>query len=76
MQGDTPGSLVALAATGDEVAFERIVAAYHDDMARVCFVICHDVESGVVRVIRDDAGHDIAGHSAKDVAFAPDGGCG
>jgi RNA polymerase sigma factor (sigma-70 family) len=36
-------SLVAQAATGDEVAFARIVAAYHDDMARVCFVVCHDI---------------------------------
>jgi RNA polymerase sigma factor (sigma-70 family) len=36
-------SLVEQAATGDEVAFARIVAAYHDDMARVCFVVCHDI---------------------------------
>jgi len=32
------------AARGDEVAFARIVAAHHDDMARVCFVISGDVE--------------------------------
>jgi RNA polymerase sigma-70 factor (ECF subfamily) len=43
MEGDLSGSLVARAATGDEVAFARIVAAYHDDMARVCFVVCRDV---------------------------------
>jgi RNA polymerase sigma factor (sigma-70 family) len=43
LSGELLGSLVAQAATGDEVAFERIVAAYHDDMARVCFVICRDV---------------------------------
>ena len=35
---------VALAAVGDEVAFARIVQAYHDDMTRVCFVICGDVD--------------------------------
>jgi len=35
---------VALAAAGDEVAFARIVRAYHDDMTRVCFVICGDVD--------------------------------
>jgi RNA polymerase sigma-70 factor (ECF subfamily) len=35
---------VARAATGDEVAFARIVAAHHDDMARVAFVVCGDVE--------------------------------
>lgn len=37
-------SMVASAATGDEVAFARIVAAHHDDMARVAFVVCGDVE--------------------------------
>ena len=35
---------VARAAVGDEVAFARIVAAHHDDMARVAFVVCGDVE--------------------------------
>ena len=35
---------VARAASGDEVAFARIVAAHHDDMARVAFVVCGDVE--------------------------------
>jgi RNA polymerase sigma-70 factor (ECF subfamily) len=34
--------VVAEAAAGDAVAFARIVAAHHDDMARVCFVICGD----------------------------------
>jgi RNA polymerase sigma factor (sigma-70 family) len=37
-------SLVARAASGDEVAFARIVAAHHDDMARVAFVVCRDVQ--------------------------------
>ena len=37
-------SAVANAAHGDEVAFARIVAAHHDDMARVAFVVCGDVE--------------------------------
>lgn len=36
--------IVAQAAAGDAVAFARIVAAHHDDMARVCFVICGDEE--------------------------------
>ncbi len=27
---------------GDAVAFARIVAAHHDPMARLCFVICGD----------------------------------
>jgi RNA polymerase sigma factor (sigma-70 family) len=43
MDPDTLRSIVASAATGDEVAFARIVAAHHDDMARVAFVVCGDV---------------------------------
>ena len=35
--------MVARAAIGDEVAFARIVAAHHDDMVRVSFVVCGDV---------------------------------
>ncbi len=33
-------SVVADAAAGDATALARIVAAHHDDMARICFVIC------------------------------------
>jgi RNA polymerase sigma-70 factor (ECF subfamily) len=40
----TPHGLTALtvaqAAAGDAAAFADIVAEHHDDMARVCFVIC------------------------------------
>jgi RNA polymerase sigma-70 factor (ECF subfamily) len=35
---------VALAIAGDEAAFARIIRAYHDDMTRVCFVICGDLD--------------------------------
>lgn len=35
--------VVATAAQGDEVAFARIVDAYHDDMRRVCAFITHDM---------------------------------
>jgi RNA polymerase sigma-70 factor (ECF subfamily) len=35
---------VASAAAGDDLAFERIVAAHHEDMRRVCVVMCHDDE--------------------------------
>ena len=42
LQRELDPAQVASAATGDEVAFARIVAAYHDDMARICFVICRD----------------------------------
>ncbi|MEZ4596153.1 MAG: sigma factor [Chloroflexota bacterium] len=44
IEGDIGGLVVAQAATGDEVAFARIVAAHHDDMARVAFVVCHDAQ--------------------------------
>ena len=35
-------STVALAGTGDEAAFARLVATYHADMARVAFAACGD----------------------------------
>jgi RNA polymerase sigma-70 factor (ECF subfamily) len=41
---DTLRAAVARAAGGDDVAFARIVAAHHDDMTRVAFVVCGDVE--------------------------------
>ena len=44
MDDETFRTSVARAASGDEVAFARIVAAHHDDMARVAFVVCGDVE--------------------------------
>jgi len=37
-------ALIARAAAGDEAAFARIVQAHHDDMIRVCFVICGDLD--------------------------------
>ncbi len=41
---DAVGDLVGEAAAGDEAAFTRIVAAHHDDMVRVCFVVCGDAD--------------------------------
>jgi RNA polymerase sigma-70 factor (ECF subfamily) len=37
-------SVVDLAAAGDEVAFARLVAAYHADLVRVAYVTCGDAE--------------------------------
>jgi len=37
-----PASTVADAAAGDADALARIVGAHHDDMARICYVICGD----------------------------------
>ena len=41
---DTDGALVHLAAAGDEAAFTRIVAAYHEDMLRVSYIVCGDAD--------------------------------
>lgn len=43
VDGDLAG-VVARAAGGDEAAFARIIQAHHDDMTRVCFVICGDLD--------------------------------
>jgi RNA polymerase sigma-70 factor (ECF subfamily) len=40
--GATPASIVEAAATGDTMAFARIVRDHHDDMVRVCQVLCGD----------------------------------
>jgi RNA polymerase sigma-70 factor (ECF subfamily) len=37
-------SMVERAIAGDEVAFARIVAAHHDDMARIAFFVCGDLD--------------------------------
>jgi RNA polymerase sigma factor (sigma-70 family) len=42
LQPIIPAATVVEAAAGDTVALARIVAAYHDDMARLCYVICGD----------------------------------
>lgn len=44
MDGDALRAMVARAAGGDEIAFARIVAAHHDDMARVAYVMCGEVD--------------------------------
>ena len=36
--------IVALAAAGDEVAFAQLVRLHQADMARVCFVICGELD--------------------------------
>ena len=40
--GGIAAATVAEAAAGDVDALARIVGAHHDDMARVCYVICGD----------------------------------
>jgi len=41
---DSLAGAVAQATAGDQAAFTRIVRAHHDDMTRVCFVICGDLD--------------------------------
>jgi RNA polymerase sigma factor (sigma-70 family) len=41
---ETQRSMVELAIAGDEVAFARIVAAHHNDMARIAFFVCGDLD--------------------------------
>jgi len=41
---DSLAGAVVLAIAGDETAFARIIRAHHDDMTRVCFVICGDLD--------------------------------
>jgi hypothetical protein len=41
---ESPAMAVARAAAGDESAFARIIQAHRDDMTRVCFVICGDLD--------------------------------
>jgi RNA polymerase sigma-70 factor (ECF subfamily) len=43
-EGVIAAATVAEAMAGDTLAFARIVRAHHDDMARLCFVICGDRE--------------------------------
>ncbi|MEP6638806.1 MAG: RNA polymerase sigma factor [Chloroflexota bacterium] len=37
-------SILERAIAGDEVAFARIVAAHHEDMARIAFFVCGDLD--------------------------------
>jgi RNA polymerase sigma-70 factor (ECF subfamily) len=52
------GDVIASAAAGDEIAFQRIIAEHHDDMRRVC-----------TYVTRDDALADEAVHAAWAIAW-------
>ena len=44
IERDALKDVVGRAATGDVAAFAKIVAAHHDDMARVAFLITRDVD--------------------------------
>ena len=44
VEAEPAWSAVVQAVAGDEVAFARIVAAHHDDMARIAYVVCGDLD--------------------------------
>lgn len=44
VETETQTSLVERAIAGDEVAFARIVAANHGDMARIAYFVCGDLD--------------------------------
>ena len=62
--GRIPAQTVADAAAGDSLAFARIVRAHHDDMARVCQVICDDPDSPRMRRERGRSSGGSSGHCA------------
>jgi RNA polymerase sigma factor (sigma-70 family) len=41
---EPPETVIERAIAGDEVAFARIVAAHHSDMARIAFFVCGDLD--------------------------------
>jgi RNA polymerase sigma-70 factor, ECF subfamily len=43
-EAEPQSSTVERAIEGDEVAFARIVAAHHDDMARIAYFVCGDID--------------------------------
>lgn len=43
-EAEIQGSIVEQAIAGDEVAFARIVAAHHGDMARIAYFVCGDFD--------------------------------
>jgi RNA polymerase sigma-70 factor (ECF subfamily) len=43
-EAETQRWIVEHAIAGDEVAFARIVATHHDDMARIAYLICGDLD--------------------------------
>lgn len=43
-EAETQRSMVEHAIAGDEVAFARIVAVHHHDMARIAYFVCGDLD--------------------------------
>jgi RNA polymerase sigma-70 factor (ECF subfamily) len=43
-EAEAPAAILERAAAGDEIAFARIVAPYHGDVARIAYVVCGDLD--------------------------------
>lgn len=46
IQGEIVGAVIERAVAGDEIAFARIVAIHHEDMARVAYFVSGDLDVG------------------------------
>ena len=44
IQGEIAGAVIERAAAGDEIAFARIVAVHHEDMARIAYFVSGDLD--------------------------------
>ena len=44
IDGGIAGAVIERAAAGDEMAFARIVAAHHEDMARIAYLVSGDLD--------------------------------
>jgi RNA polymerase sigma factor (sigma-70 family) len=44
INSETAKAVIERAAAGDELAFARIVAAYHEDMARIAYLVSGDLD--------------------------------
>ena len=44
IDGEIAGSVIELAAAGDEIAFARIVAVHHEHMARIAYFVSGDLD--------------------------------
>lgn len=64
IETEAQGALITRAMAGDEVAFARIVAAHHGDMARIAYLVCGSLD---VAEEAEQAAWARAWHRLKDV---------
>ena len=64
VEAEAQRSIVAQAIAGDEVAFARIVAGHHDDMARIAYFVCGDLD---IAEEAEQSAWDVAYRRLKDL---------